>query len=122
MIDKEKREGLITGLRELADWLEANPEVKTPHFSDFNIWSIDREQFIKQAHLIGSGEKRQAYGYLMIEKRFGALTFALNIQQASVCTRIQVGERDVPARAAVAAHTEPIYEWECPESLMKEDA
>ena len=119
MVDQEKRDRLISGLRDLADWLEVNPEVKNPNIPEFNTFSYTRKDFAEQMRLMGTGEKEQAYSYLMFKKTFGPLRFTLNVLQSDVCIRTQVGEREVEARPAVPAHTEPIYEWECPESLMK---
>ncbi len=117
MVDQKKHDELVKGLRDLADWLEARPSLRTPCVPEFNVFAYSREDFNEQLRLMGSGEKDQVGGYLTVEKAFGPVVFALNISQNEVCTRTQVGVREVEAQKA---RTVPIYEWECPESFMKE--
>jgi hypothetical protein len=45
-----------------------------------------------------------------------------------ICRRIQVGEKEIPEQIIPAkpeeiipAHTEPIYEWRCPESILEKN-
>jgi len=118
MPNQKKHDEMVQGLRDLADFLESRPDVGVPSFSDFNMFTHSQEDFARRMRLMGSGEKRQAYSYLMLEKKFGPLTLALNILQSDVCERVQVGERKVEARPAIEAHTVPVYEWDCPESFL----
>lgn len=117
-----KRQGIIKGLRELADALEATPGLPTPYDVHTDLfWQLDDNASLAgrltqdiaraaMAALPGDWSKSSPStgSYISYDRSFGEyVTYSLNIDRADVCRRVQVGTKTVPA------HDEPVYEWEC---------
>lgn len=115
-----KRRSIIAGLRELADALEQHPELPTPYGLEVDVfWRTDdnarHDGRLTQADARGAmaalpgGWSKDGLGnYLEYKRAFGDhVAYALNLNRADVCKRVQVGVRNVPA------HDEPVYEWDC---------
>lgn len=112
-----ERKAYADGLRQVADWIEsteANLEnlMFTPKTFDLFTW--DKDDFDAQSSAIGGFREKVVEGsYAVTRRRFGPHKVDVNISREAVCERVQVGERIVPAQAAVEEHVEPVYEWQC---------
>jgi hypothetical protein len=79
----EERSGLISGLRELADFLEQNPEVPAPRWADLIVFppaSTDQEmkaEINAIAALIGAGVKDDTAddGHYTTARSFGTVQY-----------------------------------------------
>lgn len=76
---------------------------------------------------VGSCEKKVDDTYFELSKKFGVITVNFFAYRSDVCERVQVGAREIPEQIlpakpeeVIPAHTEPIYEWKCPESILEE--
>lgn len=109
------REELIHGLRELAMFLEANPEVPEPVGTQLNAFLHDAAALAQLARK-GAWEKVYAGDYFCLRRTFaGGIQLDINCSRDRVCERVLVGTREV---AAQPAHLEPVYEWRCAGSLL----
>jgi len=117
-----RHEEFVKGLRDLADWYEARPELPAPVMTNFYVFVYNANEFKRLARIAGSGRKVQNSGYLGLERSFGPIEWKLNVAQERVCERVQTGTKDIPAKPAEPAkpsRTEPVYEWRCPESILR---
>ena len=109
------------GLRDLADWLETTDldvHIPTPGHT-MNVFTWNRNQFNRaSAELGGSREKLVEGSFAITRRTFGPHKVDVNISRDQVCTQVQVGTRTVPARPAVPAAIEPVYEWVCEPVLV----
>lgn len=112
------------GLRELADFVDRNPELFTYGIT-VDLFAEDRAEFAEKARAFGSAEKRTMGSWYLLRKRFGPHTLELTIEREKICERVQTGTRIVtkPDPVAVADVPlvdveEPVYEWKCPDSIL----
>lgn len=115
------------GLRRLADFIDAHPDL----FRDtceltVNLFAENREEFAEKARQLGSAEKVEMGGWYVLRKKFGPHRLDLNIAREYVCTQVQTGTRtvskpdpEVLATVPTVEVEEPVYEWQCPDSLLR---
>jgi len=117
-----------TGLRELADWIEAHPELDGPR-SDITVYSLDtKEQAAAVLRALKPCTKRVSETLFYIERSFGPIKYQFAFNRESICKARIVGqktipehtepERLIPARVIVE-HVEDIIEWDCTEGLLE---
>ena len=117
MSDNTTRQDKINGIRALADFLEANPDVTLPYNVGINLFvEMAEARDIRKGTY---GWRKEADGnYFQYIKDFcpelGKYNnVSLNVyvpKSEDTCKRVQTGTRTVEA---VEAHEEPIYEWVC---------
>jgi len=125
----------VDGLRELADFLEANPELLdlTSHHTMYAFPHGDKANFARVALLLGPSAKSADADWYNVERKFGPkVTIQVTARREEVCERTVVGtetvtefERDTDAVAAAIAdiprtavtRTVEKIEWVCPPSL-----
>ena len=111
------------GLRLLADWVEANPNMELPSVT-MSVYSLNSKEDAAKCLLAMKPCKKEYSGSIFnISKEFGPLTLRYVFMRDAVCTKKQVGTKVVPERVEPAVkakeeevipeHEEPIYEWEC---------
>lgn len=125
------RAGYITGLRALADLLEAHDELPLP-YNDIH-WHFlsgrdDKADLARFARLIGGALTKNTYGddsspggaYFELRGRVHGLTVSASAYRNQVCTRVVTGTREVtktvPAPdAPMVEVTETVedVEWVC---------
>lgn len=112
--DKTHRTEFIAGLREMADWYEAHPDMRAPRYASINIFAEDKADFISLRRASGLRDKHDGDVWMYFSKHFrGELEIQINVEREKVCRRVQVGERVVPAQVAKPETVEPVYEWKC---------
>lgn len=131
--DNHPHKDHVDGLRKLADFLEDNQEFPlTIGGLTLYLFALSKEDFAKQARLIGSAEKQDNGMYLTMHKNFSpTVKLDLSCDRDKICERVQVGERVLPAEPeriipetilpAKPETREPIWEWRCPDSLLALD-
>ena len=122
-----EKASIVEQLREAADWLEARPEL-IEHFPDVYLFSTtfyDKAAFSKAAKVFGAANKSSDEWHYKLEKNLPSGAFLrLSGSRDSVCTRVKVGVKVIPAKPeTVIPATEEtvaeIYEWQCPDSILK---
>ena len=124
-----ERSQYIKGLRDTADFLAAHPTLPVPEETQLSIYQFEEAETLslarKVARQLGSFEKEESGGYLVLIKRFGPVGLRFVLSRADICQRIVVGTRKVK-RIITTPNTktetveEAIVEWKCP-SLLSED-
>lgn len=114
------REEVIQGLRDLIDWFEANEDLYIPWTlqGSHSVYAYNEEDLLAKRKLLhGKVEKVFTDYNVGFKKSFGGdVTLSVVTDRGTVCEKVKVGERHVEA---VEAHTEDIYEWKCPDSILK---
>jgi hypothetical protein len=112
------REEKMDGLRELLDWLDANPEFPVPFWLTYEhtIYADDEADLLAKRKILGRQVDKvvgnQKFGF---SRKFGPIDVEVVIARDVVCERKVVGTREIPA---TEARTEDIVEWVCPESFL----
>lgn len=124
-----ERKEFCDGLRAVADWLEAHPDLALPQ-SDVSCYALDtKEEAAHTLKNLAPCEKIYTEGLFYISRRFGPVILRYAFNRDSVCTLKVVGKREVPETVIEArpeqiipAHTVDITEWECAPILHTADA
>lgn len=129
------REDLVQGLRDLADFIEENPEVPVGEYASVSLYEYvydeyeeydyetvtktAMQQMKELARLLKPCKKDYAGSQFTLQKDFGehvTLEFATN--RANVCERKVVEKIEHPASIR-EAWTEEKVEWVCNDPLLK---
>ena len=118
----------IADMREFLDWLEANPGPRVN--PDPVLVSVHSDaEWASAIRWIGKAEKGANSEFFTLKRRFGSIVLDLYRRRELVCERVKVGEKSFPAEPAKTivlpareARIEDIYEWKCPESILRETA
>jgi hypothetical protein len=112
MTDTDKRAAFTQGLREIADFLDQNPDVKLPYLGA-DVWAgipehclsiyltgvfaDPRDELAVIARAMGNASKvvDEDGGRFYVLRKFGAITLAASADRASVCERVVTGTREV---------------------------
>lgn len=113
MGDNEEREAFTTGLRALADWYDANPDVPLPN-QRLTIYSgrygagASIEEGAVFARAPGRCEKGtdDSLDRFTLTRQFGPVELVWSATRNSVCEKRTV--------------TKTVEEWVCPDSLLRE--
>ena len=122
------------GLRLVADFLEANPDVPLPEDTLTSYSLHDKKRLSIVARALSHGgrcEKVYEDTIVNLKRDFGGIILRYIGVRSNVCTQVKVGtkvvpEQYVPPRPAVEAHVVPeheeaIYEWRCDPVLVEPD-
>ena len=105
------------GLRELADFLDANPQLELTTPSHM-IYVSERDKLAEIARQ-GSWAKTYRGDYFNLVKTFsGDVTLEVFTDRDAVCRKVVTGHRVVPAQPATEEHTVEIVEWVCDDALL----
>lgn len=125
----------VQGLRELADFYEAHPEVKLPSYSSsFTVYATSwlfsskeeaKEVVITAAKAFGHAEKVYSQEGFELKKEFsGQITLTVQTERSTVCRAVVVGKKRIPSQVIPAEperyipeREEDQVEWKC-ESLL----
>lgn len=113
MNDTDRQE-CIAGLRELADFLDAHPEVAAPLYSSLLSRVNTREDLMAVAQ-IGGWKKVYEGEYFTLRRTFAGVTLDVYTDRTTVCRKVVTGQRVVPARPEC---TEDVFEWVCEEQSL----
>lgn len=115
------------GLRELADWVEAHPEVQLPtdHLQSYIFG--DRGAPSEVLHAMKPCKKEYTESYFHLIRHFGPIKLDYFFDREAVCQRVVVGKRQIEAHLRPAtlipaemieAHEEDVVEWRCGQALL----
>ncbi len=122
-VETPKLDATVRALREVADWLEAHPELEDHVPSEQPVSTYlhahgDAGQLAKIVRAMGTCRKDiSAAGNIAVRKSFGPLTVTVAIERDAVCAKRLVGTRTVTKEVPVGTTTvevdEPVWEWDC---------
>lgn len=122
--EQAKRDAFIDGLRQVADFLDAHPDVKLPYIGGHydipaptmpiyvNTWNGGEpasQVMAKIARAMGTAEKHyeDRHELFMLVRKFGGISLVAQVDRDELCTKVVVGTREVeveePEQAAVQA-------------------
>ena len=113
-----KSEDLVTTLRAIASFYEANPSVTAPYIDAFHVFVDKPEQLAEIAKLLGKCQKGADDNYFFLKKHFGVAYITFNVRREVACERVVVGHRQVDEQV-IPAHVEEVVEWHC-HPILKE--
>lgn len=116
------RATLVANLRAYCDLLEDHPNLPAPA----SLYLVTYVETAEQARAARRGTHRwtkqdapTAY-YTTFSKVIGTgedyrsdVHIVIEVSKEATCTRVVVGQRDVPEQPAVPAHTEDVFAWSC---------
>jgi len=125
----EERIDLVDGLRKMADFFEAHPEIECPYSVQANVYGASKESLQAFAKAAGRVDKDAVGSTFWLRKKFSQkVQLDFNAQRDEVCEQVQVGTKMVEAQPerievheAVEAHEEPVYEWRCGSILQSSE-
>jgi hypothetical protein len=127
-------------LRAIAQWAEDHPDLEPPncimtakfqervisHWYGTAMGQAAKEWIATIASSIGAPkyDKSSDESNYLMSGDAGDYIAQICVSHYAVCRKVKVGEKIVPASAKIIVpaqeqHTEPIYEWECPTSILK---
>ena len=120
----------LDSLREMADFLEAHPDLIEPYLSIicYRFCKGTREEFAKTALQLGASTKSSDATWFQVARKFGIHTIQVTQPREDICEKKVVGTEEIeteePDPEAVAAlpkvktvKTVEKVEWVCPPSL-----
>lgn len=123
---QQKATGLADGLRQLADMIEANPDIQPVYLTDMHVWcprNVDEiRAIIRAAKASGATvEKTYSDSQANVGIRFGALRAMALVSREQVCERVVVGQETVqvpdpafiPPTTPLIEKTVDVTEWRC---------
>ncbi|MHB1778110.1 MAG: hypothetical protein ACYCU7_19325 [Acidimicrobiales bacterium] len=110
------REEIIDGLRQVADWLEAHPEIQ-PAYQSIQLATHTAEDLAAATKALGNVQKSTMGGaYLKVSRKFAGVDVWAAVVRAEVCTARVVGSETVTVpdpTAPMVTVTRDVVEWDC---------
>lgn len=115
-------------LRDLADWIEAHPEIELKDES-MTIYAKDtKEEAARVLTALAPCNKDYSDTLFTIKRSFGHISLRFVFLRSAVCTRRVVGKRVVPEQIikgtpneVIREHEQDIIEWDCDPILEKKE-
>jgi hypothetical protein len=115
-----ERAQYIAGLRQIADFYDAHPEVPTPSDNHTNYAVNTDEDARNLAKALGTFKKEYSEDMFTMSKTFGSVQARFVFYRKAICKAKVVGVKTIEAEfvPAVEAYTRPartvdIIEWDC---------
>lgn len=113
---------VASALRAAADALERLPAGATVAIPTIDVFARNLEELIAVRKALGGLCTKHALpSWFFLRRDFDGTKVEINVARTVACKRVKVGEHVVPAQEAVPEHTEDIYEWQCPDSVLAEN-
>jgi hypothetical protein len=92
------------GLRQLADFVEDNPEFARAINQHFLMYVTERDEFVRLARQLGTSRKDPDNDWYRLIRRFGPIGLQLYSDRAKVCERVVTGHETVVETAVRCVH------------------
>lgn len=113
-----QRRAFVAGLRELASFVDAHPDLPLPIASNHNAFVNTKAELAALARSGVRWEKSANGNYFYLRVTFtGGHSFDVNVQREQVCRKVVTGTHLEPA---VPAHEVEDFHWVCDEPLLAE--
>ena len=115
--DLTEHEKFALGLRQLANFYEAHPEIPLP-YQDLHSYSLDtKDDAAMLAKALGTFEKKYSDDLLIVSKKFQSVNLKFYLTRDSVCTARVVGKKIEPEvyipSQHIPAREVDVIEWDC---------
>lgn len=113
--EQKRRDACVAGLRQLADFIEAHPQLPVPYGNNLNVFAEDKATLAALARVGNVRWDKHANGeYFYLKAQFdGGHSYEINIQRALVCRKVVTGSHIEPAKIVEDV------EWTCEEPLLE---
>lgn len=113
----ERRRACVSGLRQLADFIEANPSLPVPYGDNLNVFVGGKDDLARLARVGGvRWEKNATADYFYLKTYFdGGHSYEINIERQKVCRKVVTGTRVEPAKPSQVVEE---FHWVCDEPLL----
>lgn len=117
LTSEQLRRAYVQGLRELASFVEAHPEIPLPYAGAHNAFVQDKSDLAIVAKACGGKwAKNATTDYFYISKAFsGGHSYEVNVSRENVCRKVVTGTRIIPAQPE---REEDEIQWVCDEPLL----
>lgn len=119
------------GLRELADWVEAHPDIAPTEQEAIHVYHRHtREEAIAVLSALKPCKKEYKDTIFQLRRDFGPIILTYVFMRDSVCRKKVIGTKHVEEQyippttypgTLIKAHDEDIVEWDCGEALLEPD-
>lgn len=115
--ETNRRRDYAQGLRELADFIDAHPDIPCPYGEAHNAFVRDKAQLGMIARAVGGRwDKNGTSQFFYIRREFaGGHSYEVNVSRDQVCRKVVTGTRIEPA---VPEREVEVVEWVCTEPLL----
>lgn len=112
-----ERRDFVQGLRELADFIDAHPDIPCPYGEAHNAFVRDKTQLGMIARAVGGRwDKNCTSQFFYIRREFaGGHSYEVNVSRDQVCRKVVTGTRIEPAQPEREVE---VVEWVCTEPLL----
>ena len=122
----------LEDMQTMHDFLKDHPFLLKNHYGIYlSVYVADKESLAEMVKELGTSEKKRSEYYFGFLKKFGVHQIEVNAERERVCTKIKVGTKIVkrhdPEEVSKALAglpeietEEDVYEWECPESILRD--
>jgi hypothetical protein len=121
MLELTAQQKFSQSLREIADFYDQHPEIKTPSLCEMSIFGADKDQIALGAKAFGKAEKKfEGDNFCLIKTFPSGMKLEYFANRERVCERVKVGEEVIPAHVIpareetiVAEKVKDVFEWRC---------
>lgn len=128
-MNETRNKEYVEGLRQLASWYEAHPEIDTPD-KTIDVYSLNtKEEAAACLKALVPCKKEYEGTMFRLSKEFGSINLRFIFYRQAVCTARVIGQRHIEAYTKPAqllpaehvdAHDEDIIEWDCGPIIVPE--
>ena len=117
MTTVQERQEFVAGLREMAAFLENNPDLPMPISGGHNAFVETRAELAAIARTM-AWDKNANGDYFYLSRRFtGGHSYEINVHRSEVCRKVVTGTKVI---LAVPEHEVEEFHWVCDEPLLAE--
>ena len=114
-----ERQPFIQSLRDLADWLDAHPDVPTPDSVQLHTLVRTKDELRAVAKASPAWAKLYFGEYMALRHTVGTIEYDINIARSEVCRKVVTGTKVVPAQPETTVED---FEWVCDDPILSHGA
>lgn len=117
----ERDQQKIDEIRQILDFVEADPNVPMPYFGSVNAFVRDPDVLGDVARAMAPCDKDVCGNFYELTHRFGSTSFTANFARDEVCEAVVIGTEEIAEKVietVIPAQTRDIVEWVCPDSIL----
>lgn len=119
-IEQRERAAYVSGLRQLATFIEAHPSLPLPYAGSHNAFVETKAELAALARVGVKWQKTANDDFFTLRFAFdGHHSYEANVERAKVCRKVVIGTRIEPAQPEREVEE---YHWVCDEPLLADGA
>ena len=113
------REPFIQSLRDLANWLDAHPDVPTPASMQVNTFVLTKDELRAVAKASPAWAKLDFGEYMALRHTIGSIEYDINVARGEVCRKVVTGTKVIPAQPEKTVED---FRWVCDDPILSHGA